>query len=264
MVDPLIDKLVIAMPAFNEESGIGEFVAEIIAAVSPSTQQLRIIVADDASTDTTVAALESLSEPGLRIASESVNRGHGPTALRAYHEALTEDADLVVHVDGDGQFYGADIARIVRAAAQTNADVIHGVRVGRSDPWFRRTLSFALRVATSVAAGHPIPDPNTPLRAYRPSTLRALLSEVDSDSLVPHVHFSLTEVRRSASVRYVAVRSLPRRGGDANGTMFGGGRVRLLPPASLLRFAVRALAEMWRRWTRPLHGSPSIARRASR
>ena len=169
--------------------------------------------------------------PGLHVITAEQNRGHGPTALAAYRAGLELEPDLLVHVDGDGQFHGADLARLVTATVDTGADVVHGVRTGRTDPWFRRVLTASVGMLVTVAAGRRIPDVNTPLRAYRPATLRMLIAAVPDGAHVPHVHFSIAEARRGATVRYLRVASLPRRGGDAQGTMWsegdprrGGGR----------------------------------------
>jgi hypothetical protein len=92
------------------------------------------------------------------------------------------------------------------------------------------------------------------LRAYRPAALRVLVDAVPADALVPHVHFSLAEARGGFVVRYVAVRSIPRRGSSTSGTMWGGGVKALVPPPRLRRFVVDALREAWRLSLRP--GAP--------
>ena len=67
---------------------------------------------------------------------------------------------------------------------------------------------------------------------------------------MPHVHFSIAEARRGANVRYLRVASLPRRGGDAQGTMWSeGDKVAqpqpVLPPKRLREFVRRAAVELW-------------------
>ena len=155
-----------------------------------------------------------------------------------------------MHVDGDGQFHGADLVRLVNAALDTDADVVHGVRTGRTDPWFRRVLTASVGALVTVAAGRHIPDVNTPLRAYRPATLRTLMAAVPHEAHVPHVHFSIAEARGGADVRYLRVASLPRRGGNAQGTMWSEGDTTappqpVLPPKRLREFVRRAAVELW-------------------
>lgn len=239
-----LPRVTIVMPAYNEADGIGQFLPEIVAHVAPITDALDLIVVDDLSTDGTSEAIAALCLPAVTVLRQSHNRGHGPSALAAYAAGLASDVDLIVHVDGDGQFSGSDIARVIEAAQRTGADAVHGVRHSRADPWFRRALTVSLRWAMVPWAGRPIPDINTPLRVYRPDALRALVDAVGPDAAVPHVHFSLAEARWSYLVRYVSVQSLTRRGAQATGTMWQSSGT-LLPPKRLRRFVVEALVELW-------------------
>ena len=247
-----LNHLAVVMPAYNEADGIPEFVRELHASLVPLAERVDIVVVDDRSTDATAEVLAELAAelPGLHVITAEQNRGHGPTALAAYRAGLELEPDLLVHVDGDGQFHGADLARLVNAALDTDADVVHGVRTGRTDPWFRRVLTASVGTLVTVAAGRRIPDVNTPLRAYRPATLRTLMAAVPEGAHVPHVHFSIAEARGGATVRYLRVASLPRRGGDAQGTMWSeGDKIAppqpMLPPKRLREFVRRAAAELW-------------------
>ena len=250
--------LAIVMPAYNEAEGIRGFIDEIRDHVAPLADRVTFVVADDRSTDATVAALTGIDD--VQVEPQTQNRGHGPTALAAYRAGLVLAPDLLVHVDGDGQFLGPDFARLVSAIESPGADVVHGVRHSRTDPWYRRVLTAAVGALIATVAGRRVPDVNTPLRAYRPDALRMLVDAVPADALVPHVHFSLAEARGGFTVRYVAVRSIPRRGASANGTMWGGGVKALVPPPRLRRFAVDALREAWRLSLRP--GAPLRSIRA--
>lgn len=247
-----VPHLVIVMPAYNEAEGICGFIDEIREHVKALTDRVTFVVADDRSTDATVATLQGVAD--VQIEAQPANRGHGPTALAAYRAGVALQPDLLVHVDGDGQFIGPDFARIIRAAQSTGADVVHGVRHSRTDPWYRRMLTGAVGLLIAAAAGRRVPDVNTPLRAYRPQALAMLLAAVPTELLVPHVHFSLAEARWGLMVRYLPVKSIPRRGASTSGTMWGGGVKALVPPPRLRQFARDALAEAWRLSLRP--GAP--------
>jgi dolichol-phosphate mannosyltransferase len=253
-----VNHLAVVMPAYNEAEGLPAFLEEIRRAFAPSAWRLSLVVVDDRSTDATADAVAAFgrSHGGLvNLHRASVNRGHGPTALAAYRAGLRLDPDVIVHVDGDGQFLAADFSRLVDALVGTGADVVHGVRRGRTDPWFRRALTIGLGMVIAAAAGRRVPDANTPFRAYRPDALRGLLAGVPEGALVPHVHFSLAEARRGYSVRYVGVRSIPRRGSSESGTMWGDQRAAArLPPKRLCAFSRRAAVELWRYSLRPRAG----------
>lgn len=241
----LLRTLVIVMPAHNEAEGLPSFVREVLHAVRTLADSVRIIVVDDKSTDDTAAVLSALSGelPELSVERSQVNRGHGPTALAAYRAGSAAHPDAIVHVDGDGQFIGDDIAAVARALA--DADVVHGVRFGRTDPWFRRLLTRCVGAGVTMVIGRHVPDVNTPLRAYRLPALRTLLARVGEDALVPHVLFSIIETRLGLRRAYVPVRSIPRRGSTTTGTMWGAApRVPRLPPRRLIVFCLRAGREV--------------------
>lgn len=241
--------LAVVMPAYNEAEGIRGFIDEIRDHVSPLAARVSFVIADDRSTDETARVFDDVTD--VEVLTQPANRGHGPTALAAYRAGLASGPDLLVHVDGDGQFLGADFERLISAAVSTCADVVHGVRDGRTDPWYRKALTSAVGLLIAAASGRQIPDVNTPLRAYRPAALRALMDAVPADASVPHVHFSLAEARGGFFVRYVRVASIPRRGESANGTMWGRAAGVRLPPKRLRQFATAALQEVWTLSLRP-------------
>ncbi|MGN8026938.1 glycosyltransferase family 2 protein [Microbacterium sp. 22242] len=244
--------LAVVMPAYNEAEGIGGFIDEIRTAVAPLAERVTFVVADDRSTDGTPGSLAGRDD--VQVLIQPANRGHGPTALAAYRAGLALAPDALVHVDGDGQFIGTEIAAAVRALSETGADAVHGVRRERSDAWYRQALTACVRLLIAVAVGRGIPDVNTPLRVYRPDAVRMLVGAVPSGALVPHVHFSLAEARAGLTVRYVRVRSIPRRGASATGTMWGRAARPSVPPKRLVLFAWHALVEAWRWSLRP--GAP--------
>lgn len=244
-----IAHLAIVMPAYNEAEGIGGFVDEIRDAIAPMVGRVTFHIADDRSTDATATVFDHVDDVQVEV--QPVNRGHGPTALAAYRAGLAAEPDAVVHVDGDGQFLGEDFPRLLTALVTEQADVVHGIRDGRTDPWYRRVLTAAVGVLVAGAAGRRIPDVNTPLRAYRPDALRILLEAVPADASVPHVHFSLAEARAGFTVRYLRVASIPRRGESTTGTMWGRGASIALPPKRLRQFARLALGEVWTLSLRP-------------
>jgi len=241
------------MPAYNEQDGLPGFVEELRSFLAPLVEQLTFVIADDHSSDGTVARLEALHAPDLRVEPQPVNRGHGPTALAAYRAGLALRPDTLLHVDGDGQFLGEEFPRML-SALTPEVDVVHGVRQSRTDPWFRKAITSVVRLVVSGAAGRRIADVNTPLRVYRPEALQALLDVLPDGAEVPHVHFSLAEARSGFSVREVKVTSIPRRGGSATGTMWGKVRQPALPPKRLRQFVNRAGRELWRISLRP--GAP--------
>lgn len=238
--------VVVVMPAHNEQEGIAEFVLEVAAFLEPHVENLQFIVVDDRSTDETARVLADLSSTvPIIVLRNAENLGHGPSALRAWQAGLDSGADIVIHVDGDGQFLGRDFPRLLAALA--DADGVHGARANRTDAWYRRLLTRSVRLLARPLTGTWVADVNTPLRAYHRTVIEQLLRRVPANSLVPHVHFSILEQRLGLTISQCEVISIPRRGSVVGGTMWGAAvKPRLLPSRRLVVFAWRALWEVLR------------------
>lgn len=76
--------------------GSGECNEKTREHVAPLVVRITFVVADEWSTDDTVAALASIDD--VRVEPQARNRGHGPTALAAYRAGLGLEPNLLVHV----------------------------------------------------------------------------------------------------------------------------------------------------------------------
>ena len=66
--------LSIVIPAYNEETAIGETIDEVMSVLEKSSRRYELIVVDDGSTDETAARAD---KPGVRIIRHRRNRGYG-------------------------------------------------------------------------------------------------------------------------------------------------------------------------------------------
>lgn len=217
-------RVAVAIPAYNEADGIGEFLREIDDVLA-SACDLILVVVDDASTDDTAAEVSALvpelsGELVLHRAPQ--NAGHGPTLIEAYCRALETDPEYVIAVDGDGQFLGADLRRVL-VLLEDGGDGVCGVRRFRYDPWFRMLMTRVLRTYVSGSFGVPTRDANCPLRGYKANFLRELLAWIPAGSLVPNLELTVLAARRGATLVEVDVNHRVRRGASETGTMFAAG-----------------------------------------
>jgi glycosyltransferase involved in cell wall biosynthesis len=229
----------VAIPAYNESEGIAGFLAEIDEALAGVGDVVYVVV-DDCSTDSTLEVLEQVAgklRGSLQVIPSERNRGHGPTLLAAYRAALDSGAEHVIAVDGDGQFLGSDVRRVLVLLADGGEGVC-GVRRFRYDPWFRMLMTRVLRVYVWRYFGVPTRDANCPLRGYRAGLLDDLLRWIPADSLVPNLQLAVLAARRGATLVEVDVNHRVRRGAAPTGTMFAGG--------SSWRTIKRLLAFSWR------------------
>jgi glycosyltransferase involved in cell wall biosynthesis len=240
-----LPSIAIAIPAHNEAEAIGEFIVEIDAALAGRTSELTFVVVDDLSTDGTADAVEAAGrdiDAKVLVVRSEVNRGHGPTVIEAYRHALDTGADLILQVDGDGQFLGSDLRRIM-VLLEDGAEAVGGVRRFRYDPWFRMGMTKLVRQYLGVGFGVHSRDANCPLRGYRAELLDELLAWVPDGALVPNLYLSILAARRGVTMVEVDVNHRVRRGSSAVGTMWSGARRRAPIPGRLVKFSGRALVE---------------------
>ena len=235
----------VAIPAYNEADGIAEFLHEIDAALAPSVARLTLVVVDDASTDGTADVVDGLRDAlsaDVVLERRDVNRGHGPNLRLAYDRALDSGADIVLQVDGDGQFLGADLRRLL-VLLEDGAPSVCGVRRFRQDPWVRMTLTKLVRFYVSGAFGVPTRDANCPLRGYHAPVLADLLAQLPRDAMVPNLYLTILAAQQGVTMVEVDVTHRVRRGVSAQGTTWGTRRRRTVVPWRLVTFSVGALRE---------------------
>ncbi len=118
-------KLIIQIPCLNEE----HFIADMLRDLPRRIQGIDIIetlIIDDGSSDRTV---ETALENGVNhVVSLSTNRGLAHAFRVGMEESLKLGADIIVNTDGDGQYKGSDIKRLVEPILNKEADFVIGVR----------------------------------------------------------------------------------------------------------------------------------------
>lgn len=235
----------VVMPAWNEAEGIGVFIRELNKSLLPWSPSF--VVVDDCSTDGTAQVVRELATRGIDISviSNAENRGHGPSTLMALRLGQESGSQVIVSVDGDGQFRGEDVAEVVRVLLRGGVDIVEGVRRDREEPAFRRIVSAATRFLVWTRVRCWPADANTPLRAYTRKVLGNLLERVPVDAVTPNLLFSAMSRVDGITVSEVPVTSLPRRGISEVGNTWGTRR-KSLPSRKFLAFCSKAALE----WTR--------------
>jgi glycosyltransferase involved in cell wall biosynthesis len=194
MARALPSQVWVVIPAYNEARTIGRVVADI-------TQfGYRAIVVDDGSRDQT-AAMASTADIVIR---HPINLGQGASLQTGFDCALQQGADIIVTFDADGQHRAADIARLVRALTQAQADFALGSRfLGHSPnlPRFRRLLLKAAVLFTRVTSGLRVTDTHNGLRAM--TRLAANMIQLRQNRMA-HASEILTQIAASG-LPYVEV-----------------------------------------------------------
>lgn len=165
-------KRIAVIPAYNEE----QVVAEVVTAVLPMVDE--VIVVDDGSRDAT--ALRAAGA-GARVAVHLINRGQGAALQTGMDLALRRGADIIVHVDSDGQHSPHQIHALIAPIVAGSADVVLGSRFldqTSNVPRLRRLVLKAGGVFTRIVSGLAITDPHSGFRALsRPAAQKIRLRQ---------------------------------------------------------------------------------------
>jgi len=111
----------VIIPAYNEENGVGQVIAEI-----PRHIVSEIIVINNASTDNTELVA---SNAGATVLRESIP-GYGRACLKglAYLRQSQQKPDIVVFLDDDHSDYPEEIESIIKPILNLQADLVIGSR----------------------------------------------------------------------------------------------------------------------------------------
>jgi hypothetical protein len=166
-------RMLVVVPAFNEEKALPAVVAEMRAALAALDVKGQVIVVDDGSSDKTGAVA---SELGVRVLRLRHNLGIGGAVQTGLRVALREGFDCAVQVDGDGQHPPAEIGKLLAALAQDpSPDLIVGSRFIAKDGYrstpLRRLGAWWLRKLLRLF-GLKVTDPTSGFRLYGPRALR--------------------------------------------------------------------------------------------
>ena len=94
----------VCIPAFNEEKPIVDVIKKCLKYVD------KVVVCDDGSSDSTS---EQAKNAGAIVIKNEKNMGKGNAMKSLFKYAKDVDADIVITIDGDGQFLPEQIERLI-------------------------------------------------------------------------------------------------------------------------------------------------------
>jgi glycosyltransferase involved in cell wall biosynthesis len=154
-------KIMVGIPAFNEESSIASVVQRSLA------HGTTVVVLDDGSTDrTSIRALAA----GATVIRHKANAGKGVAVASLFDHAIRAQADILVLLDADGQHDPAEIPALVAKCLGGGADAVVGSRFHRDarsqTPRVRRLGQIAFNGMTALASGVNCSDSQSGFRAF--------------------------------------------------------------------------------------------------
>lgn len=151
-------KLLVLIPAYNEEGAIASVVAEV-REVLPDTP---VLVVDDCSKD---ATLFRARQAGARVLALPYHLGLGGSVQAGYRLAYELGFDYVIRVDGDGQHDPRDIPKILEALERERCEMVIGSRFvngpGEHTNAVRGLAIVFFRAVLRPILGRPVHDPTS-------------------------------------------------------------------------------------------------------
>ena len=221
-------RLVVVIPALNEERTIADVVQRVPRQIDGASS-VQVVVVDDGSTDLTATRARQF---GAHVVSHQRTLGVGAAIQTGISQVWELGGDVMLNIDGDGQFQPEDIPRVVAAVLQDKADFTSASRfldpqlVPRM-PWIKKWGNRQLSRLVSRLTGVRFYDVSCGMRAYGPRALRSL-KPVEAFTYTHEVFFYLAS--RNLRLLEVPIRVRGTR-------QFGESRV----ASSLLRYAHNTL-----------------------
>lgn len=151
-------KLLILIPAYNEENAVGSVIEEVRAVMG----EVPILVVDDCSGDGTVRVAR---DAGARVLPLPHHLGLGGCVQAGYRLAFELGYDYVIRVDGDGQHDPRDIPAILDALRREDSEMVIGSRFangsGQHSGFLRAAGINFFRAMLRPILGRPVRDPTS-------------------------------------------------------------------------------------------------------
>ncbi len=175
-------KVVVVMPAYNARKTI-----ELTYNELPHDVVDVVLLTDDASTDSTVAAAREL---GIHTIVHPRNRGYGGNQKTCYREALAAGADIVVMVHPDYQYSPKLVTAMAGMIASGHYDLVLASRIlgGRARkggmPLYKYVANRVLTLIQNVLCRAKLSEYHTGFRAYSRKLLEVIPFEQNSEDFV--------------------------------------------------------------------------------
>jgi glycosyltransferase involved in cell wall biosynthesis len=159
-------KLIVQIPCLNEEETLAATLIDIPRDV-PGVECVEILVIDDGSSDRTVDVARRYGVN--HIVRNRANLGLARTFSRGIEECLKRGADIIVNTDGDNQYRGADIPKLVQPIIEGKADIVVGDRqtrkVAHFSPFKKALQALGSRIMSFITRTE-LPDAVSGFRAF--------------------------------------------------------------------------------------------------
>ncbi len=200
-------KLIVQIPCLNEEKTLPETVKDVPRKIE-GIDLVEILIIDDGSTDRTVAVARELGVD--HIVQNTGNKGLAMSFMNGLEACLRLGADIVVNTDGDNQYSGRDIPKLVAPILQGQADIVVGDRQTDSIAhfsFFKKKLQKLGSWIVRRLSGTSVPDTVSGFRAFS----RAAAMQINVISTYSYTVETIIQAgNKRLAITSVPVRTNPR------------------------------------------------------
>ena len=192
--------LLACVPAYNEEGVIGDLIKKMLPFVDS------VVVCDDGSSDLTSKEAE---DAGAFVIQHSTNKGKGAALKSLFDYAKHSNADVIVTIDGDGQFLPEEIPKLAKYVENGKSDIVIGYRfeTEKDMPSYRKFGNKILDEVSKKAANLSLRDTQSGFRAYSKQAIAKIHFKnngfaADSEILIDASEKNLSISEQNVSVLY--------------------------------------------------------------
>jgi glycosyltransferase involved in cell wall biosynthesis len=171
-------KWMVLIPAYNEEATIKTLIEAVL-----KQQPKQLIVVNDASKDSTSSILYAMQNNlSFSIIENSYNQGKARSLWSGFEQAIEQEMDVVITMDGDGQHRAEDIPSLLEKHLQHPDNLVIGARERnlKTQPVGRFLANRFANFWISWAAGYGVQDSQSGFRLYPVKLLKKLLPLKDN------------------------------------------------------------------------------------
>ena len=165
-------KIIVCIPVYNGAKHIARIVRDT------KSYCTEVLVCSDGSTDDTK---NEAKRGGATVISHTENKGKGAAMKSLFKAAKDMKPDVIVTMDGDGQFRPGEIDKLTKPILEEKADIVIGYRFDTDNemPGYRKMGNKVLDKMANMASELPFRDTQSGFRAYSGKALEQISFQSD-------------------------------------------------------------------------------------